>query len=282
MAANYEKGLYKQYEETVTLLEKVTAKMEEMERRYETKISEMEAEHKKEVAALKEEIRERDEKIKELTAKNDALTEEVSRLKSIINTDSHNSSNPPSTDGKGNSKKANEYPSRNKSEKKQGGQNGHKGKTLTRKDVEKMLAEGTIARNNTKKKSRAALDLSLWDNSADFDDVVFFETDTLQSDIDGKTGDALQSAASGLCSAQIPECSRDMSILQLLYAQKIKSDCVAYENSLKQRKNASQTKLSAAQKALREAALEQIQASNKYDLGQCTIQFKKCMQSTGG
>ena len=64
MAANYEKGLYKQYEETVTLLEKVTAKMEEMERRYETKISEMEAEHKKEVAALKEEIRERDEKIK--------------------------------------------------------------------------------------------------------------------------------------------------------------------------------------------------------------------------
>ena len=31
MAANYEKGLYKQYEETVTLLEKVTAKMEEME-----------------------------------------------------------------------------------------------------------------------------------------------------------------------------------------------------------------------------------------------------------
>ena len=27
--------------------------------------------------------------------------------------------------------------------KKQGGQNGHKGKTLTRKDVEKMLAEGS-------------------------------------------------------------------------------------------------------------------------------------------
>ena len=131
MVANYEKGLYQQYEETVTRLEKVTAKMEEMERRYEAKISEMEAEHKREVAALKEEIRVRDEKIKELTAKNDALTEEVTRLKSIINTDSHNSSNPPSTDGKGNSKKANEYPSRIKSGKKQGGQNGHKGKTLT-------------------------------------------------------------------------------------------------------------------------------------------------------
>lgn len=142
MAANYEKGIYKQYEETVTLLEKVTAKMEEMERRYEARISEMEEKHKKEVAALKEEIRVRDERIKELTAKNEALTEEVTRLKSIINTDSHNSSNPPSTDGKGNGKKANEYASRIKSGKKQGGQNGHKGKTLTRKDVEKMLADG--------------------------------------------------------------------------------------------------------------------------------------------
>ena len=144
------------------------------------------------------------------------------------------------------------------------------------------VADSTIARGSNKKKARAALDLSLWDTSADFEDVVFFETDTLQSSIDGKTGDALQSAASGLCFAQIPECSRDMSILQLLYAQKIKSDCMAYENSLKQRKNASQTKLSAAQKALREAALEQIQTTNKYDLGQCTIQFKKCMQTTGG
>ena len=88
-------------------------------------------------------------------------------------------------------------------------------------------------------------------------------------------------AASELCVAQIPECASESSMLQLLYAQRIKSDCSAYENSLKQRKSASQTKLSSAQKALREAALEQLQSANKYDLGQCTIQFKKCMQTTG-
>ena len=145
------------------------------------------------------------------------------------------------------------------------------------------MVDATVARNsNSKKKSRAALvDLSLWNTEME-EDAFLFDGDVFQSSIDGKTGDALQSAAADLCTAQIPECSRDMSMLQLLYAQRIKSDCTAYENSLKQRKNSSQTKLSAAQKALRDAALEQIQASNKYDLGQCTIQFKKCMQTTGG
>lgn len=144
------------------------------------------------------------------------------------------------------------------------------------------VADSTINSGRATKKAREALDLSMWDMSADFDDDdIFSETNTLQMSVDGKTGDALHRAAADLCSAQIPECANDMSMLQLLYGQRIKSDCSAYENSLKQRKSQSQNKLATAQKALREAALEQLQSANKYDLGQCTIQFKKCMQTTG-
>jgi hypothetical protein len=40
--------------------------------------------------------------------------------------------------------------------------------------------------------------------------------------------------------------------------------------------------LQAAERALRETALEQYQNANKYDLGQCTIKFKECMQTTAG
>ncbi len=136
---------------------------------------------------------------------------------------------------------------------------------------------------DTKKKARKALDLSAWDTPIDADDD---EEDLFgainASPVDGKEGDALHRAAAEICVAQIPECKSDISMLQMMYAQRIKSDCSAYENSLKQQKNASAQKLQTAERALREAALEQLQTANKYDLGQCTIKFKECMQTTGG
>ena len=144
----------------------------------------------------------------------------------------------------------------------------------------KAVAEESA--NNVEKSRKKTLDLSLWDSSISLDEEDVFDIFAASSSIDGKTGDALQRAATDLCVAQIPECAADMSMLKLLYAQKIKSDCNAYENSLKQQKNASQTKLATAERALRDAALEQLRAANRYDLGQCTIEFKKCMQTTGG
>ena len=134
-----------------------------------------------------------------------------------------------------------------------------------------------------KRKERKSLDLSMWDMSADFeeDDDLFGDSVNI-SPVEGKEGDELHKAAARICIAQIPECKNDLSMLQLMYAQRIKSDCAAYENSLKQQKNASQQKLNAAERALRETALEQLQIANKYDLGQCTVEFKKCMQTTGG
>ncbi len=131
------------------------------------------------------------------------------------------------------------------------------------------------------KNSRRSLDLSLWDTTLDFEDEDIFGGMSEVS-VDDKEGDELYRTVAGLCSAQIPECSGEISMLQLMYAQQIKSDCTAYENSLKQQKNASAQKLAAAEKALRDAALDQLRTSNKYDLGQCVIQFKNCMVTTAG
>lgn len=151
--------------------------------------------------------------------------------------------------------------------------------------IAKANAAAAEAMNSVDSKNsrRKSLDLSLWDNPIDFDDGDAFDIFAFsENSIDGKKGDALQRAASDLCVEQIPECAGEMSMLKLLYAQKIKSDCNAYENSLKQQKNASQSKLATAERALRDAALERLRAENRYDLGQCTIEFKKCMQTTGG
>ncbi|MGI6652808.1 MAG: DUF6444 domain-containing protein [Christensenellales bacterium] len=66
------------------------------------------------------------------------LENEISRLKSNQDKDSHNSSLPPSTDRK--PKAANEYNGRTKTGKKSGGQPGHKGTTRRMEQMKQALA----------------------------------------------------------------------------------------------------------------------------------------------
>ncbi len=140
-----------------------------------------------------------------------------------------------------------------------------------------------LDKENNKTSARRSLNLDLWNTTIDdSDDDIWSSVDSMASSIDGKTGDALYRAANSICVAQMPECGSELPMLQLMYSQRIKSDCSAYENSLKQQKNASANKLASAQQAMREAALEQYRNANKYDLGQCTTEFKKCMINTGG
>ncbi len=150
--------------------------------------------------------------------------------------------------------------------------------------ADEILKKDQATKNEeNKKKARRTVDLSAWNTPIGMDDEesdVFGSTSS--SPIDGKEGDALHRVAADLCAERIPECKADLSLLQMMYSQRIKSDCSAYENVLKQQKTASAQKLQTAERALREAALEQLQNANKYDLGQCTVEFKKCMQTTGG
>ena len=136
-----------------------------------------------------------------------------------------------------------------------------------------------------KKKART-LDLSSWNTSIfDEDDGVFDAANlnsSALSDAMNKSGAELYNSAAKLCVAQMPtQCSGSLNMLQSVYAQKIKSDCVAFENSLKQQKIASTQKLQTAQKALRDAALEEYKNQNKYaTTGECVIAFTQCMQTT--
>lgn len=148
------------------------------------------------------------------------------------------------------------------------------------KIVQDVQNSDTENKNQTKTRART-LNLDAWNDIDETDDENMFGNETnAESDISNLTGDALQASVSNMCAKQIPECSANLSMLKLMYAQQIKSDCSAYENTLKQQKNASAKKLQTAQAALREAALEQHQNANKYDLGQCTMRFKQCMQTT--
>lgn len=91
-------------------------------------------------------------------------------------------------------------------------------------------------------------------------------------------GDKLRAKMHKLCAEKLPECESQMNLIKNMYAQKVKSDCAAYENALKDKARAGRSNLAAAQKNVRDAALNQYSESNKYNLGQCTAEFKKCMQ----
>ena len=81
MGTNYGRGVFKQLQETIEQVEKLTAE-----------IRDIKSTHQMETARLKKEIA-------GLRTENTALRAENHKLKAIINKDSGNSSKPPSSDG---------------------------------------------------------------------------------------------------------------------------------------------------------------------------------------
>ncbi len=135
--------------------------------------------------------------------------------------------------------------------------------------VEAVGADGEAATVSGRgRKSGRVLDL--WD------------VNQVDAESENERGARLMATAHEFCVAQISGCESEISMLQLMYGQQTKSDCAAYENALKQQKQQSQQKYDTANRAVRSAALDRLRTTNKYDLGQCTVEFKKCMQTTGG
>lgn len=105
--------------------------IKKMQREYEKKIREMQKEHEKE--------------INELNEKNEKLQSENNRLKAQKEKDSSNSSKPSSTNGY----KRVIINRREKSKRKKGGQKKHKGKSLGKKELDKLKERADVIKNPT-------------------------------------------------------------------------------------------------------------------------------------
>lgn len=117
--------MYKQMEELFSQVEKLNKKINKMDREH------------------KEESKIKDEKIEKLTKENKKLKLEVERLKNQNKKDSSNSSKPSGTNGFKNVITNR----REKSDKKRGGQEGHKGNSLGKEKLEKILSKENIIKN---------------------------------------------------------------------------------------------------------------------------------------
>lgn len=147
MGGNYEKSLYNQFAELSAKFDNL--KIEHDNDRKEIKLLTTEIKRlrkendslREEVSTLRKENAELKEKCAGLEKECELLRNDNERMKSIINNNSSNTSNPPSTDQKG-GKPVNTYSGRNKSGRKTGGQKGHKGVTLTKETIEEKIRSG--------------------------------------------------------------------------------------------------------------------------------------------
>lgn len=117
--------MFKQMEDLFSQVDKLNKKINKMDKEY------------------KEELTIKDKQIEKLTKENEKLKLEVERLKNQNKKDSSNSSKPSGTNGY----KKVITNRREKSNKKQGGQNGHKGKSLGKKELEKILSKENVIKN---------------------------------------------------------------------------------------------------------------------------------------
>lgn len=129
MGGHYDKDIFKQLQEVLDRSDRIEYDMKSMK-----------VEHKVEVEKLNDRIGMLEKENGGLIQQVQCLTDDNERMKRIINNDSSNSSLPPSTDQKG--KGANTYNAREKSNKKCGGQKGHKGTTLTKQEVKIKIENG--------------------------------------------------------------------------------------------------------------------------------------------
>lgn len=119
------KSIYSQLEEVINKLDdmiKENKKLNNIIKDLEEIIKNLEAQHLKDIE------------------QNEKLIKEIERLKINNNKNSNNSSKPSSTNG---FKKV-ILNNREKSDRKKGGQKNHKGKTLTKEDIDKMIENGEI------------------------------------------------------------------------------------------------------------------------------------------
>ena len=136
------------------------------------------------------------------------------------------------------------------------------------KGVNELLDGGS------REKKRADL-LALWTSAIEEDDDVFGGGGL---DIADMTGAALYRAADELCREQISDqCAKDYNFLRQVYSRQITADCKAFENTVNAKRSEADIALAQANADVRAALKESLDSANKYDLGQCMVEFKKCM-----
>lgn len=124
-----------------------------------------------------------------------------------------------------------------------------------------------------KKNKRQSL-MAMFENN-DEDENIFGDND---DDISSKKGAELFKAANEICVEQMDDsCGKDMKMLRQIYQRQIESDCKGFANAIATKKAEAEAAMSEAKSDVRNALKDSFAEANKYNQGECMVEFKKCM-----
>ncbi len=124
-----------------------------------------------------------------------------------------------------------------------------------------------------KKNKRQSL-MAMFENN-DEDENIFGDND---DDISSKKGAELFKAANEICVEQMDDsCGKDMKMLHQIYQRQIESDCKGFANAIATKKAEAEAAMSEAKSDVRNALKDSFAEANKYNQGECMVEFKKCM-----
>ena len=127
-----------------------------------------------------------------------------------------------------------------------------------------------------KKSSRASgLSFAEWLNSDSGDDE-----DGLDSDVD--IGDNLYYMAAEFCAAELEACGENAEMEEMLYTRQVVADCKSFSSYLADQKLNAQANKRTAEAAVRQARLEMLDTTNRYNRGECLLAYRSCIADKGG
>ena len=128
-----------------------------------------------------------------------------------------------------------------------------------------------------KKSSRASgLSFSEWLNS----DSGSEEEGTLDEDAD--IGDGLYYMAAEYCAAELESCGKNAEMEEMLYTRQVVADCKSFSSYLADQKLNAQANKRTAEAAVRQARLEMLDTTNRYNRGECLLAYRSCIADKGG
>lgn len=137
-----------------------------------------------------------------------------------------------------------------------------------------VFGESEAAKKSSRVSGVSFLD---WLNSGTGDDE-----DGGALDDDADIGDSLYYMAAEYCASELESCGTKAEMEEMLYTRQVVADCKSFGSYLQDQKLNAESNKRTAEAAVRQARLDMLDTTNRYNRGECLLAYRSCIADKGG